>query len=32
LTTSMRQQKEFPNCIDDGIFILHEPDAVPGAT
>jgi len=24
------QQKEFPNCIDDGIFILHEPDAVPG--
>jgi hypothetical protein len=26
------EQKEFPNCIDDGIFILHEPDAVPGAT
>jgi phenylalanyl-tRNA synthetase beta chain len=25
------EQKEFPNCIDDGIFILHEPDAIPGA-
>jgi phenylalanyl-tRNA synthetase beta chain len=25
------EQKEFPNCIDDGIFIMHEPDAVPGA-
>jgi phenylalanyl-tRNA synthetase beta chain len=25
------EQKEFPNCIDDGIFIMHEPDAVIGA-
>jgi phenylalanyl-tRNA synthetase beta chain len=25
------QQKEFPHCIDDGIFILNEPDAVVGA-
>lgn len=24
------QQKEFPNCIDDGIFIMHEDDAVIG--
>lgn len=25
------EQKEFPHCIDDGIFILNEPDAVVGA-
>ena len=24
------EQKEFPNCIEDGIFILNEPDCKPG--
>ena len=24
------EQREFPNCIQDGIFILHEPDVKPG--